>query len=231
MISSAAVAGPLGPVVYIAIKVVTGELKLSDFTDAVKNVKEGIAAIKELLAGMDLLKSLLPDWAYKIYDFLRNNDIKQIKKKVLDTLKAKFKSYGSPLNELLQPVLKFIGDRFDYVAKILELFKNPSAANIIKGIFMILGFSLTSIWGIIKMAGEMLSIFKALVRTNVKNGNIYIYYKSCTFIDDYWWKFCIPGLVNWSGSTEKDGDVEACAVSKGLLALFGGCGLKKVRKK
>ncbi len=231
MISSAAVAGPLGPVVYIAIKVVTGELKLSDFTDAVKNVKEGIAAIKELLAGTDLLKSLLPDWAYKIYDFLRNNDINQIKKKVLDTLKAKFKSYGSPLNELLQPVLKFIGDRFDYVAKILELFKNPSAANIIKGIFMILGFSLTSIWGIIKMAGEMLSIFKALVRTNVKNGNIYIYYKSCTFIDDYWWKFCIPGLVNWSGSTEKDGDVEACAVSKGLLALFGGCGLKKVPKK
>ena len=231
MISSAAVAGPLGPVVDIAIKVITGELHLSDFTEGVKNVKEGIAAIKELLAGTDLLKSILPDWAYKIYDFLRNNDLAQIKKKVLETLKEKFKSYGSPLNELLQPVLKFIGDRFDYVAKILELFKNPSVGNIVKGIFMILGFSFTSIWSIIKMAGEMVGIFKALVKANVKNNNIYILYKSCTFVDDYWWRFCIPGLMDWSGSTEKDGDLEACGVCKGLLFLFGGCGLKKVPKK
>ncbi len=232
VITSMATAGPLGAVVYIAIKIIKGDLSIDKIKTAINNIRTGVATIKQLLGDSEsLLRSILPDWVFKIYDFLKTATLETIKKKVMDTLKAKFKSYGSPLNELLQPVLKFIGNRFDYVASILELFKSGSASGIVKGIFKILGFAFSSIMDIINMVGEMVDIFKALVRTNVKNGNIYIYYKPCTFIDDYWWKFCIPGLVNWSGSTEKDGDVKTPLICKGLCALFGGCGVKKVRKK
>ena len=226
--------GPLGPVVFIALKIITGELSIDKIKTAFNNIKNGIAAIKELIGDPDaLLQKILPESIYKIYKFMRTATLETVKNKVLETLKEKFKSYGSPLNELLQPVLKFIGGRFDYVARILELFKSGSTSGIIKGILKILGFSLSSIVELINMGREMIAIFKELVRANVKNGNIYIKYRSRWGFDQYWWKFCIPGLVNWSGTTENQNVVQqgvTAGICTGLLALFKDCGLKKVKK-
>ena len=232
-ITSASVAGPLGPIVYIAIKVIKGELNIDTFKALAEDVRDGIGAIKELLADIDLLKLILPEWAYKIYDFLRNNNFNMIKKKVLDTLKEKFNEKGSPLSEILQPVLGFVENRMDAIGDILMLFTKGDVASIVKGIFKILGFAFSSIGEIVKMTGKMLSILGALVKVNIKNGNIYVQCIEHGFfeLNEYWWQFCIPGLCNWSGSSEKDGGKKTSLLCNGLLLAFGGYGLQKTPRK
>lgn len=192
VVSASMATGPIGGVVYIAIKILTGEITLAKVKQAISDIKEGVAALQELIAdNADLIRSLLPDWLVKIIDFVKDVAEDGLLNKVFDFIEEKINGLGSPLNEILEPVLTFIGKTKDKIANIAKLFANgtPNATSIAKAMFEIIGFAISSIGDLVKTIGDIFSRFGAIVNACIKAGKIY--YKKSTL------HFEIPGLCNF----------------------------------
>ncbi|MBQ1925983.1 MAG: hypothetical protein II180_07705 [Proteobacteria bacterium] len=224
LVTSAIAGGPIGVVIFLAIKILTGELNLAEIPNKIKEIKEGMQALKELITeNADFIKSLLPDWLVKIIEFFESKpSLDTILNKVVTYVEEKINSLSAPLPRLLKPLVKFVKKEKEKIARIAKLFTSGSLGDVAKGILEVVGIGITSAIDFIKCVGEMWSIFVDIVKECVGSGDIYVKYKSGVF-KKYYWQFRIPGLVNWSGS----GYLLDMAAAKILLGLLGKLGLKE----
>lgn len=193
--------GPIGVAVFLAAKIISGELSLPNIKQKIKDIQEGAAAIKELLANnADLIKSFLPKPIVKIIDFFEDAKEGGLINKIVESIEKAINGMGSPMREILQPLIKFAKGRQEALGKIAQLFGGKmSASNIIKAVAGILGFAFGSIDALISTCKEMWSTFKSIFQACVKSGDIFVKYESRALLDHYIWQVKIPGLCNFKG--------------------------------
>lgn len=201
VVSASMATGPIGGVVYIAIKILTGEITLAKVKQAISDIKQGVAALQELIAdNADLIRSLLPDWLVKIIDFVKDVAEDGLLNKVFDFIEEKINGLGSPLNEILEPVLTFIGKTKDKIAQVAQLFTGgKSAADIAKGMFSIIGLAISSIGDLLGAARDILNRLGSVISTCIKSGTIYGYSKKKGIFSVHYLHFEIPGLCKLDG--------------------------------
>ena len=230
---TAAIGGPIGIAIYLAIKILTGELDIAAIPDKVKALLDGIAALKALLADSgDILKDLIPEWMYNVIEFFRNPpSMDEILAKVVSFVEEKINGLNWPLPRLLSPVIDFVKAETDKIGRIAKLLTSGDAGSIATGILEILGFAFTSIGAIIDMLKSMWNIFCDVVSECVASGDIFVKYKVIKgggFLGmwdtkEYHWQFCIPGLCCFSG----EGGFDDKLISKGMLWILGNLGLSE----
>ena len=230
---TAAIGGPIGIAIYLAIKILTGELDIAAIPDKVKALLDGIAALKALLADSgDILKDLIPEWMYNVIEFFRNPpSMDEILAKVVSFVEEKINGLNWPLPRLLSPVIDFVKAETDKIGRIAKLLTSGDAGSIATGILEILGFAFTSIGAIIDMLKSMWNIFCDVVSECVASGDIYVKYKiikggawfGLADAKEYHWQFCIPGLCCFSG----EGGFDDKLISKGMLWILGNLGLSE----
>jgi len=226
IVTSAVIGGPIGPIVFLAIKIIKGELSLSIIKQMITDIKDGIAALKQLLAdNEEAIRGFLPDWLNGIIDFFQQVAQDGLVKVIVDLIDEKINGLGSPMREILQPLVDFARRQEAKIAEIAELFASGGAGNIIQGVFRILGFAFSAVIDMINMFKEMWNIFQGVVATCVRSGSIYVKYKSNLIFDEYFWQFAIPGLCSFSGS----GKLLARGAAELMLLFFKGAGLQKER--
>ncbi len=227
IVTGAMIGGPWGALGALLIMVLTGKITISKVIGWFNDIKGGVQAIKHIISDPEaFIKSLLPDWLVAIYDFFKTANDNSILDEVVKRIDDWVNGLGSPKKEILQPVIDFVRKQRDKIGEIAELL-NGNAGDVMMGIFKIVGFGFSCIGDIIDMVGDMLSIFKGIVRKCIQSGTIYIHYKvagSFLGVEDwvYTWKFEIPGLCNWSGGDD-------WWIVHGLHLLFSGCGLDYVK--
>ena len=191
---SAAIGGPIGIAVYLAIKILSGDIDLTEIPNKIKALMDGIAALKALLADSgDILKDLLPAWIVDVIEFFQNPPtMEQILQKVVDFIKEKVNALGDPLNRILAPLVEFVETEKEKISKIAQLFLSGDLGNIVSAVFQVLGFSLSCLVDLCKALAKMWSVFASIVREGIDAGRIYA----------RWWgdySFIIPGLFNDQG--------------------------------
>ncbi|MBR4986168.1 MAG: hypothetical protein IKY83_10585 [Proteobacteria bacterium] len=224
LVMSAMAGGPIGVVIFLAIKIISGELDLTTIPTKIQEIKEGMQALKELIQeNSDFIKSLLPEWMVKIIEFFESKpSLETILNKVVSFIEEKINGLSAPLPRLLKPLVDFVKKQRDKIVRIAQLLTSGNAGDIAKGILEIVGLGITSAVDFIKAVGEMWSIFVDIVKECIASGDIYVKYKD-GFLKKYFWQFKIPGLVNFSGS----GYILDMVAAKLLLGLLGRLGLKE----
>ncbi|MBQ9242037.1 MAG: hypothetical protein IJ165_02210 [Proteobacteria bacterium] len=224
LVSSAIAGGPVGVVIFLAIKILTGELNLAEIPNKIKEIKEGMQALKELITeNADFIKSLLPDWLVKIIEFFESKpSLDTILNKVVTYVEEKINSLSAPLPRLLKPLVKFVKKEKEKIARIAKLLTSGNLGDVAKGILEVVGIGITSAVDFIKCVGEMWNIFVDIVKECIGTGDIYVKYKS-GMMKKYYWQFRIPGLVNFSGN----GYLLDMVAAKALLGILGKLGLKE----
>lgn len=228
IVSAAIATGPAGALIYVAIKILTGEITLEKIKNGFNNIKKGIESIKALLQNPgDLLRSILPSWVFAIYDFFKNATMQSIVAKVVDSLEKKINGMSFPYNKILQPLVNYARGQQKKIGEIGALFLKGDPESIIKGVLKILGFAFTSITDLVKMVADMASIFMGIVRDCIQSGDIYVKHIPQTFIDYYYWQVKIPGMCNFKG----EGDNLATKGIVEAICLFLPVKKQKIKKK
>lgn len=223
---SASSFGPIGPVVYLAIKILTGEISLSTIKTSFTDLVAGIDSLKRLIKNnSDLLMSMLPDWMVKVVNFFKTASIDSILKEVVAKVREKIEALGWPYNKILKPVVALAEKKQDQIGKIAQLFSK--GGNVFKGILSILGLGFSSAIDAIKMiqqiGGEVLSVIKECIG----RGHIFVEYQHVLGPDIFHWQFEIPGVFKFNGS----GKLVNRGAAELMLAAFGGLGLKSKERK
>lgn len=225
----AAVTGNVaGVVVFLAIKIIKGELNIAKIPTKVKEIVEGIKALKEFVSeNEDFIKSIMPEWLLKIMDFFKNiPTLPQLLDMVVNKVTEKVKALGSPMDRILQPLVDFVKGTSDKILEIYELFEKGGLGNIVKGIFKVAGIGFSGVMDLIDAIKNMWSIFKDVVKECVASGYIYVKYKTVDALIDYdyyYWKLEIPNLVKFSG----EGAIKDAIAAKALCGILSKAGLKK----
>lgn len=225
LVQAAIVGNVAGVVLFLAIKIIKGELKLSEIPQKVQEIKEGIQALVELIKeNPDFIKKIIPEWLLNVIDFFKNRPtLPDLCDKVVKKVEEKVKALGSPLDRILQPLVDFVKKQRDKIVEIYELFQKGGTSNIVKGIFRIVGLGFSSAMDLVDALSSMWHIVKDVVRECINSGYIYVKVKEGRVFDHYYWQVAIPNLCQFNG----DGKLIGCAVAKSLLKLLGKLGLKE----
>ena len=201
LIGSFTLGGPLGVGVYVAAKILAGDLTLENIKDNVKKIKDGAKALKDLITGnADFLMSLLPKPIAKLVEFFQDIAKDGLIAKVVDAIEKGINNLGYPMNRILAPVVDFARGRQKQLGEIAKLFAEPiSGTGIVKMVFAVLGFAVDSIDALISTCRQSWSIFCTIFKECIATGDIYVRYKERWGLDEYFWQVKIPGLCHFSG--------------------------------
>ena len=222
----AAIGGPMGIAIYLAMKILTGELDITQIPKKVKEIIEGIKALKELIQdNADLIKDMLPAWMVGVIEFFQNPpSLNDVLNKVVEFVEEKINGLSAPLPRLLHPLIDFVRGQADKIGEIAKLITSGNGSDIVKGIFKILAIGFTSAVDLIKTVKSMWNIFCDILSECCASGDIYVKYKKKAFgIRKYFWQFQIPGLCSFSG----EGYILDMVAAKLLLGLLGNLGLSE----
>lgn len=219
LVGSFTVAGPLGVGIFVAAKILAGDLTLDSIKENITKIKKGAAALKQLIVGnADFLMSLLPEPIAKIVEFFQDVGQDGLVAKVVDALENAINGLGAPMNRILAPVIEFARGRQQKLGEIAKLFAQPvSGEGIVKIIFGILGFAVDSIDALVDTCRQVWDIFCGIFKECIASGDIFVRYKECWGPDEYFWQVKIPGLCNFKG----EGKVGARIASEFLVGFAG----------
>lgn len=201
LISSFAFGGVLGVGVFLAIKIIKGELTFATIKAKIKAIKDGFEALKDLIKGG--WRQFLPPKLLEAIEFieqLRENGILQ---KVIEAVEKKVKSMSSPFNRILAPMVDFLKDRAEALGDLAEkmLVKNMSFSQLVKAAAALIGFAISSPLALLRTVGKMAGVVKQIIKECIADGLIYLKYTPGLVFNDYTWQVTIPGLCDWKGTS------------------------------
>ncbi len=234
LVTAAITGNVAGVVVFLAVKLIKGELDIASIPTKVKEILEGIQALKELIQdNPDFINSLMPDWLKKIIDFFKNfPGIPELLDMVVKKVEEKVAALGSPMDRILQPLVDFVKGQADKIVEIYELFEKGGLSNIVKGIFKVLGLGFSSALDLIDALKSMWGVFCQVVKECVASGDIYVKYEERKGLFGikykyYFWQLKIPNLISFSG----EGALLDAIAAKAMVGLLSSAGLEAQKKK
>lgn len=109
LVGSFTVAGPLGVGIFVAAKILAGNLTLDSIKENITKIKKGAAALKLLIVGnADFLMSLLPEPIAKIVEFFQDVGQDGLVAKVVDALENAINGLGAPMNRIARIASEFL---------------------------------------------------------------------------------------------------------------------------